>query len=679
MVIGDEIPLVWIYALLAILVIIGVYSVSPDAAITLAILFSGIYLASRFFEFEKRGEERTAVILLLFGLLFIGYGLSQLGVLKQTLFQGFTTLSISKAKFTSKDPFFNGKAWVVTIAPGGMAQHLYGTFTPEEIYEKSGKRPLKKFTLDITYHKQVAEYPIRIDYTSEPLYSLSYHEWTCFWTPSGSDAQAHCGYDWKYAGKYSGAPWDPVSHICFCIAEHKEASHMGYLDNPDVHWKVTFKLCIEGEGCVEKTFDSKNEISGKIGDIAYVTWDFSGIRRALPSKEPYKAIYRKGNWYLISTAKYNQYLSAYTSYKGFIKAHLISGSMDSSRRDTLYENIITVNEMVKNVLNTPVTFGDIINKGSVYSAYVEYPLKDIAQVPVFTLYIKADELGIYQPVPNVRIVDWSRSVQFKTGETGYAWVQIRNDGDERGTVDVWIAGCDPITMKGPTVTRIINPNSETIVYIPVISSAKTKFTKTCTIYVKERVTERLLTAKVSVTVSPQQICTPGVKRCSPLEPGLIEICNSEGTGWIEYRRCPSGYTCTYESGQPVCKKSGPQPPQPPVCGNGICEPGETPENCPQDCGQPTKECPNCFAWLRGKLAKLIGGEAVTMCKPKEISITVFGFKIFAISQDIYCPIFILAIIAIVILVLIYFRPIFDMILYIINSIIEKIKSISKRR
>jgi len=79
-------------------------------------------------------------------------------------------------------------------------------------------------------------------------------------------------------------------------------------------------------------------------------------------------------------------------------------------------------------------------------------------------------------------------------------------------------------------------------------------------------------AMITVPTSPALVCTPNVKGC--LSTTVFRQCNSVGSTWVN-NNCPTGQTC---SGAGICSTPAL------VCGDGVCNNGETCSSCPGDCG-----------------------------------------------------------------------------------------------
>ncbi|MCD6513322.1 MAG: hypothetical protein J7L07_00185 [Candidatus Odinarchaeota archaeon] len=717
MVIGDEIPLAWIYALLAALVIVGIYTVSPDAAITLAILFSGIYIASRFFEFKKEGEEGTAIIILLFGLLFIGYGLSHMGTLKQVLFQGASGLTIESADylpyayassdFTKTNLKFD-KAWLVKFRLSSSGGQY--VLTRNDLYDKEDKVAARDSMIIygyIRFMRCVAD-------VEEKSYPKEYHRlnYKIVKGPVGWSPEDIC----KYEGNLPTTvfAYTLFGHIGFfhkdviCIyKEPYKYFQVHDIANPGYEANVHFKI---NKGTESDTIEinmrqgpdyfvgkSKN---GKVGILIYndqIQKNSKFSCNALNKIVPVHKRYGGNTWWAIGYPDLFDELDHFLAFEFEKKVEDKCvkqpwGAYHCSEED-IREIVNEYNELYERascnmnceVSGLPVKIVSVIN-GKVETFNIPESLYSIPGL----MFIDAKWLGIIQSIVNPKLVyfdgnSYSNKVYFEPMQSKSIKVKIKNENSIGGTIRIYLDDCDYLSGEK---TTSIGP-SETKEYSLIVKASSYKLKKgkdkTCRICVESysayipvpgyKKNVDCKTFYYHLKPSCRDKCKPGTYKC--LDKYTSGYCELQPNGCYDYTpiECPNG--CDYATGR--CK-SKPQPPQPPVCGNGICEPGETPENCPQDCGQPPKECPNCFAWLRGKIAKFIGGEAVTMCKPKEIGITLFGFKIFSISQDIYCPIFILAIIIIILIVMIYFRPIFEAIIHILRSVTEKItKTVSKRR
>ncbi len=470
---------------------------------------------------------------------------------------GFTTLSLSDAEFTSNLPGLScNKGWILTVSQGGLGQSAVGTISKESIGDKSGVEPAHDLSISMNNEKLVWEYPIHVDYASDPVYKYVIHS-TKSWNPLfdvDKWVKENCP-NVKWYGKFVGTP---ITY--WCIDKIQETSYMGYLDNCDVHFKTN--ITVETRGDKYSTYiDNRDEISKKIGDYVYVVWNGNLLKKNCPSQSPYKPFYENG-WKL----GYNEY---YTNYK--IQHSNFLQDMDryidscngifppkECNIDSLSRKVNNINSVADKFLTTSATFGSVDNKDQKNSAYVEvYPNSDV-QVPVFTFYVCADWLGIYQPEPIPRIID-SRGTTFKSGEYGEAWVKFTNDGDD-GNFEIWIDCPSPFNSIDTTKTISCDSGENCETKLKVGANTNERITRTCTIHVKGAGTNNEDTTTVTVTADPQKVCNPYDKVC---DENQIKQCNSAGSGWNVIQTCPSGYYCTYRNGQPVCVSgSQPIPPSP---------------------------------------------------------------------------------------------------------------------
>lgn len=471
--------------------------------------------------------------LVIFGLILAGGYAVQQGLIKpigQSV-TGFTTLSLTQASFASTSQFFNDKLWIMTIAQGGLGQHATGTISADSIGTSSGTKPASDLKISIDYSKFSWEYPIKVDYASTPIYKYTLSTWTSLLSPSISDVQSHCP-SYAYYGKF------PLSFKAFCIDETQTTSYMGNLDNCNFHTTATFNV-----NGATKTIDSKEQINSYIGDKVYVTWNGNLVKQACQSQAPYKPFYSAG-WKLGSAQYYSDYSSALTTFDFNVNRFLSGSSFSES---DLQGAVNTVNQKSDRFTASIQQFGTVMEPASTDGAYVDLSVTSDVQVPVYTLYVKADLLGIYQPVAKAQIVS-SSGAEFKSGEYGNIFAEIRNIGDA-GNFNVWAVCTSPFQYLETTKTVSLQKDATATTYLRIGANVASTQTGTCTIKVQAAGTSDIVQATVSVRADPQYVCNAGTKRCDNLQ---IQQCNSAGSGWTTVQTCASNQYCTYQNAQPVC-------------------------------------------------------------------------------------------------------------------------------
>jgi len=490
----------------------------------------------------------TKLLVLIIVLLGAGlyFGIKQLAV------TGFTTISLSKATFTSTLPGLACKTgWILTVTEDGLGQTAYGRISAEDIGKQSGTRPQYDLVIEKTNSEYYWKYPILLDTTKSPIIDYQLVEWTCAWA-SKDDANKNCGAgQWIAYGKYS------YSFTCFCVKQVFKA-HPGKLENPYLYftsyWKVSAK---------DKTYTgtlSSDSQQAKLGDYVFMIWNGNLVKGSAPSQAGYMPIYYNGNWRIGSESKYNEYISYVTDLKGYLvdrNCWLAMGGCEVNR-DILTGKIKNVNDAVNSLLTTTYYFGDIINVGSIDNAYVKMSITQGSppQNPVYTLYVCADLLEIYQPKPIPHIVQ-ATGTQIKTGSIGYITVVVKNSGD-KGNIEYGAICNPPVTTLEPSKFEAFDAGETKTLYIKVTGSSSQVTTSTCTVFVRALDVEDR--TNVQVTVDPLQVCKPGQRICDT--GNVIKECNSAGSGWYIVQQCGINQYCAYENGMPVCKAENQPIPKP---------------------------------------------------------------------------------------------------------------------
>lgn len=462
---------------------------------------------------------------------------------------GWTTLSLSQAIFQSSNPFFTGKVWVLTVAQGGMGQHAVGTISKEDIKSKSGVQPKNDLKIEITYSKAAWEYPIKVDYTSTPVYHFEIYT-TQSWNPLFDYkrwAKETCGKSDTdiYYGKIGGLP-----PTYWCIEGKRKTSYIGTIDNCNFHFISKIKVSAGGES-YEKTIDSKNRISTYIGPYVYVIWNGNLIKSSCPATDTYLPFYSNG-WKLGYKNYYDNYKAKYNYFTS--QMNKIVGESKSYTLNELKNMINDVNSWGDKFVTTKAYFGTIENSADTSKAYISLPVSSDVQVPTYTFYVKASWLGIYQPTPKPVIVD-AKGTKFKSGEYGYLYAKIRNDG-EKGNIVVWAKCQSPINVLDTSKTYTLNSGETITSYIRVGYNGYSHVSASCIIYAQGQGTNNIVSRTVSVTADPQTVCNAGEMIC---ENNVIKQCNRYGSGWNIVKTCTSDEYCTYISGQPTCVKQGGKP------------------------------------------------------------------------------------------------------------------------
>lgn len=448
---------------------------------------------------RKKDKRLTiAIVAILVIVLFI---LNYQGVFKPFAI-GSSTLSLSNVDLRSSNPYLNGKAWLLTFVSGGLGQSYTGTFTPSQVdsFTSDSSKTTKSFTIDVDYSPTVCSYDI--NYQSGALtsiYDVELRTYQClfeFLSPSPEEVKLKTGLrSLLFLGKNYPTCWG--------IGWNTE-SPVANIQNPNIQSEYDITLSVEGGPLITKSIDTlSSSKQGQLGDFAYAIWNGNlGSGISCPSQSPYKSAYQNGVWTVIGDADYQGYVAAYNNFRTNLPALSSQGASLTEIQNQVnsLRNRIILAQAKKSFISS--SYG-LINAQQLANAKITLQTSTQIIFPMTSLYIKSDTIGIFTPVPEIKILSTS-SECFKTGSTGTISAVIKNEGQERGTFRAFTECSSPFSQSYPIEGTLEAGESRTL-NLPLTASASQKITGSCNVIIES--TGPRVTRQVNTCVDPQITCT----------------------------------------------------------------------------------------------------------------------------------------------------------------------------
>ncbi len=456
---------------------------------------------------------------------------------------GFTTLSLDKAQFTSSSNFFNDETYILTVSQGGLGQFATASISPEDIVrEGSSEKPTDEFDIRITYSEQACEYTIRPDTSAIPIFSYVLKEYPIdFFDPLCQDinraSSAVRGFNLLSFGKPGG-----FSFTCVAVQRNPEILTIAKqsIDNPSVHTIADIETLGGKNNALNGNIrvDTSGNIQGFVGSNAYVTWDGYLVRDVCAiNQDQFTGLFENGQWKIGSDANYDAYISTKAT-----EERVLTNPSGGNLIDLQF-SIDNLNEASR-IASLTKSFGDFItNSRDINNAVIIQQLDSLVNVPVYTFFIKADAIGITQPVADITPVscNWD---PFNTN--GNIQVNLRNFG-EAGNAEV-SASC-PQLNTGTSKTISLGTGQSGDIFLPVSGQTDTSRTVTCNVNVNNAAGDTN-SLQCSTTQNPEITCSPAGKIfCSGNQ---IKQCNSEQQTTI-IQTC-SGSCSIDNNGNPICSE-----------------------------------------------------------------------------------------------------------------------------
>ena len=461
---------------------------------------------------------------------------------------GFTTLSLSApADFQSSNPFFNGPTWILSVRQGGFGQYAAGTFSASEIKDPDGITAINNLKLEVTNDRQSCVYPIQYtgnDYKIYKLYRVIY---------SGAklnplfNVNNQCLIDSNNnGGAMLSSGYSAFSLDGVCVWKTLQGDIAKLKSLPDKQFSTTVKVTtgnIVQSGIITNTGD----IQKQIGNNVWAVWNGNlETGDSCPGTQNVIAEYSNG-WKLLDSSKYNNYVAAAIPIENDLSAGKI-GLVTLTETDSKIQQYNSYADIAVQQAQLKSEGGSIAyTSGSVSSGAIQIDLAKSIFFPLLTFYIKADALGIVQPVPKPQIVSVPSSILMKTGTTSLIPVSVKNIGTEAGTMQLSASCQAPVSQVGSAIDVSLQPNEQRTVNIPIIGDSIARINSICTI--KFQSLNNFVTASTTVTVDPIQICQPNQVICNN---DKIEQCNSAGSGRFVVSDCTQLNQICVNTGQPTC-------------------------------------------------------------------------------------------------------------------------------
>lgn len=606
----------------------------------LLFLIAGIYIAISG-EFTRRKS--------IFALMFIAIGILVFlfqGVLQQTMFGGGLTInSVSKnVDVISSDTDLTGVWWLVNANVGGLSgglQSIVGTLTPTQTQQFTGYSTVYPLTITASGIEEKAEYKIsntgtqvkNIDY----LIQLSDNGWI--------SSTGDCKTYGLFSAKPNNAPACPSGYNSdIRIDVEKGKNNFGraltndYYTCVQICWKETqvgvlgdiqptrvtdkFDVTLSANGKTQtQTLTSDDRHKDYVfGGQLLATADYpsnSVTGNVAPLATSYKAYYdmvQYNRWALTSASYYSDYLSKYSTVKGILQTKyganvkICTGDASCSFATPLAmindfkAQVATVSSAVIKMKDSDLSITQDQTWGSrsdLNNGKLIINLDRQINVPILNLKVRADWLGIKIDVgkPSITSINCQ---EFTAGTTSQITASVKNIGTADGNF-ISSLNCGTVKQTYTQSSFQVNAGKTVQITVPIDAGTSTGgISDNCVLTVTDTAkSSNLATKSVTCKVDKPVSCVEGdfynenncIKKCVGGAVKELKCCGSGSILYLEQNKGDEfgGYYCSADS-----------------CGNKVCEIGETPTNCPEDCIEPVpceEKTPKWLGWTEVTVEK----------------------------------------------------------------------------
>jgi len=496
-------------------------------------------------------DKKIGIVVL--GLIVLGLFIYSTGFFGQFFaLSGTSTLSVSDVSLESTNPFFTGKAILVTFtANSKINQSYFGTLSATQINNAiQGEETVTKgFKANLENVESWCEYGLTQQSLNIYNYGVIYKDLGCiFCNDSHADVMLTECQPFGTIVDYGRISDNDFTG--YCVYRNLTSSIKGNIQTiADNKFSAQATFQIDGQGKESKTISS-TEQTVQFGSDAFWQWQgnlTSGSWCEAPQDKGIATVYRNGQYIITEEelileyqVRQNQLENLpYRPSSGYVNQRIINSD---AFRNAIYGG------------------SDWQPRNSDQFAYIEsgkikYFLNELVSFPVFSMYVKADSLGIFTAVPDPQI-NYVKGTSLGDSSEGSIEVNLTNIGSQGGSFLVGLDCIDTWVDDSQTRSPYFNAGQTYSVFVPLTASCSTTKTTQCRASVSS-LGETIYSNYVNVTCEPFQTCIPNQKSCIE---NKVQQCNEQGTAWLVINDCEAqGKTCGSVSGELTCITEGGEP------------------------------------------------------------------------------------------------------------------------
>ena len=512
--------------------------------------------------------------------------------------------AISSISIVDDTIFNTGEKMIIIDWSSAYSDYITASKTQQQIKQETGYDVDRGFTLSITSKDEYSTYELtylrQLNYvelieSETKIFGWNYEEEKVWVNNNCLDLDGDGRKSYVKGKNIYGA-----TIKLYCLTRKDIAGDIYRISTPDSVFEVTFTFKADGKDPKTVTLSNNNNvkdgITTRFGNDVLIRWKGSLSTQQIPpiATNMYATRSRSGYWNIVD----EYYITTYDSIVNSDGQNYVAGYVEGHYTKSFVED--TINTKINNILNTWTTNPEFKKSEITFIGNImKLDLDEGIYIPTFQVFVNGKyyiKVIIPSGIPyitNLELPDLTSDYE------GTVKVSVKNMATNKGDFIVTL-DCDKVDVFTKTKKDTVEPGQTKIFSFRVVGRTSTQTKYTCTATAKDSVSQETSSKTESGNLKPRPQCNLGEQICR-LENGVWKIYECDGTDFnILKDTCGLDEICQKNVyGKYICVKIGDGA----VCGNGICEPGENYDNCPQDCPPPGCEWWDIPCWINELIKK----------------------------------------------------------------------------